>query len=126
MALVKVTPSRIAKALAETDWEAIDAQTDEDIARNVAGDPDAAPILTDAEADAATVRTVRKNLGLSQAEFAARFRIPVGTLRDWEQNRRQPDAPSLAYLRVIAREPETVAKALASPKAPPNLVAKHG
>ena len=63
---------------------------------------------------AAIARTVRKRLGLSQAEFAARFHVPVGTLRDWEQNRRQPDAPALAYLRVIAREPEMVAKALVS------------
>jgi putative transcriptional regulator len=38
--------------------------------------------------------------------------VPIGTLRDWEQNRKQPDAPALAYLRVIAREPGMVAKAL--------------
>jgi putative transcriptional regulator len=77
-----------------------------------AGDPDAAPILTGGETMATIARTVRKRLGLSQAEFAARFHVPVGTLRDWEQNRRQPDAPALAYLRVIAREPEMVARAL--------------
>jgi putative transcriptional regulator len=82
------------------------------IARNVADDPDAPPILTEGETVAAIVRTMRKRLGLSQAEFAARFHGPVGTLRDWEQNRRQPDAPALAYLRVIAREPEMVARAL--------------
>lgn len=114
MAIVKVTSGMVAKALEKTDWQAIDAQADEDIARNVASDPDAAPILTDGETAAAIARTVRKRLGLSQAEFAARFHVPVGTLRDWEQNRRQPDAPALAYLRVIAREPEMVAKALVS------------
>ncbi len=92
----------------------MDAQTDEDIARNVAADPDAAPILTGGETAAAIARAVRKRLGLSQAEFAARLHVPVGTLRDWEQNRRQPDAPALAYLRVIAREPDMVARALAA------------
>ena len=112
MAVVKVTPELVAKALDATNWQAVDAQTDDDIARNVADDPDAAPILTDGETAAAIARTVRKRLGLSQAEFAARFHVPVGTLRDWEQNRRQPDAPALAYLRVIAREPEMVARAL--------------
>ena len=112
MAVVRVTPEMAAKAISEMDWAAIDAQTDEDIESNVAADPDAPPILTDAETAAAIVYTVRKRLGLSQAQFAARFRIPVGTLRDWEQNRRQPDAPALAYLRVIAREPEMVARAL--------------
>jgi putative transcriptional regulator len=114
MAIVTVTPAMVAKAIAETDWQAIDAQTDADIARNVASDPDAAPMLTAGETTAAIVRTVRKRLGLSQTEFAARFHVPVGTLRDWEQNRRQPDMPALAYLRVIAREPEMVARALVS------------
>jgi putative transcriptional regulator len=113
LAYVKVTPELVATSMAETDWGAIDAQTDEDIARNVAGDPDAAPLLTAAETAVALVRTVRKRLGLSQAAFAARYHLPLGTLRDWEQNRRAPDAPALAYLRVIAREPEIVAKALA-------------
>lgn len=112
MAIVKVTPDLIAKTIGATDWTAVDARTDEDIARDVAGDPDAAPILTGGETAAALARTVRKRLGLSQAEFAARFHVPVGTLRDWEQNRRQPDAPALAYLRVIAREPDMVARAL--------------
>jgi putative transcriptional regulator len=100
------------RALAATDWQAIDAQSDGDIARNVAHDLDAPPMLTGGETAAAIVRTVRKRVGLSQVDFAARFHVPVGTLRDWEQNRRQPDAPALAYLRVIAREPDMVARAL--------------
>jgi putative transcriptional regulator len=37
-------------------------------------------------------KVVRQALGLSQEELAARFRIPVGTLRDWEQGRVEPDA----------------------------------
>jgi putative transcriptional regulator len=115
MAIVKVTPALVAKALAVTDGQAIDAQSDGDIARNVADDPDAPPILTGGETAAAIVRTARKRLGLSQAEFAARFQVPVGTLRDWEQSRRQPDAPALAYLRVIAREPDMAARALLAP-----------
>jgi putative transcriptional regulator len=112
MAIVKVTPEVVAEAIGAIDWPALDARTDAEIARDVAGDPDAPPILTGGETAAALARTVRKRLGLSQAEFSARFHVPVGTLRDWEQNRRQPDAPALAYLRVIAREPDMVAKAL--------------
>jgi putative transcriptional regulator len=102
----------VRQAVQETDWAAIDAQTDADIARNVAADPDAAPLLSAAETAAAIARSVRKRLGISQAEFSARYHVPVGTLRDWEQNRKQPDAPALAYLRVIAREPDMVARAL--------------
>jgi hypothetical protein len=49
MATVKVNTEMVQQALRETDWAAVDAQTDEDIARNVASDPDAAPILSEGE-----------------------------------------------------------------------------
>ncbi len=114
MATVRVTQAQLEEALAETDWEALDALTDGDIARAVAKDPDAAPIMTAAETAASLVRTLRTRLSLSQTAFAARFHIPVGTLRDWEQGRRRPDAPALAYLRVIAREPDAVVRALSA------------
>src|SRR5262249_15532991 len=45
------------------------------------------------------VRTLRRALGLSQEEFAARFQIPLGTLCDWEQGRTEPDQPARAYLK---------------------------
>jgi putative transcriptional regulator len=51
-------------------------------------------------------------LDLTQEEFAARYHIPVGTLRDWEQGRATPDRPTQAYLTVIARSPEKVQQAL--------------
>ena len=62
--------------------------------------------------DTPDVAAVRKRLGLSQQKFATRFGIPVGTVRDWEQGRRQPDAPARNLLRVIDYAPETVARAL--------------
>ena len=58
------------------------------------------------------VPAIRKRLGLSQNEFSARFGIPPGTLRDWEQNRRQPEGPARALLIVIDKEPEAVKRAL--------------
>lgn len=112
MVVVKVTRAMLRRAVQDTDWAAVDAQTDEEIARDVAEDPDAAPILSEAETASAIARSVRARLGISQAEFSARYHVPIGTLRDWEQNRKQPDAPALAYLRVIAREPAMVARAL--------------
>jgi DNA-binding XRE family transcriptional regulator len=39
------------------------------------------------------IKTLRRALALTQEEFAARFRIPLGTLRDWEQGRSEPDQP---------------------------------
>jgi putative transcriptional regulator len=58
------------------------------------------------------VAVIRRALGLTQEDFAARYRIPLGTLRDWEQGRSKPDAPARAYLMVIAKEPEVVACSL--------------
>ena len=58
------------------------------------------------------VKIIRRALGLSQDEFAARYHIPIGTLRDWEQGRAVPDQAARAYLTVIARDPEAVRKAL--------------
>jgi len=57
-------------------------------------------------------KIIRRALGFSQEEFAARFHIPIGTLRDWEQNRCAPDQAAMAYLKVIAQEPDIVSKAL--------------
>lgn len=113
MAVTKVTRALAEKAIAEIDWAAQDALTDEDIARQVADNPDAAPILNEAETVAAMARTIRRKLGLSQEEFAIRYDIAVGTLRDWEQGRKSPDRAALTYLRVIAKAPDLVAAVLA-------------
>lgn len=110
---VRVTPEMAEQAVREIDWPRIDAMTDEDIERQAAENPEAAPIMAPAAIRAARVRHARHRSGLTQEEFSARFRIPLGTLRDWEQGRREPDAAALAYLRVIEREPAAVARALA-------------
>ncbi len=59
------------------------------------------------------IRKTRTRLGLSQVEFASRFRVPVGTLRDWEQARATAPDFAIAYVRVIGLHPDIVAKALA-------------
>jgi len=59
------------------------------------------------------IRQTRTGLGLSQAEFATRFRVPVGTLRDWEQARTTPPDFAVAYVRVIGRHPDMVTQAIA-------------
>jgi putative transcriptional regulator len=57
-------------------------------------------------------KMIRRALELTQEEFAARYRTPVGTLRDWEQGRAQPDQPARAYLTLIARDPDYVNRTL--------------
>ena len=58
------------------------------------------------------VKAIRERLKMSQSEFAETYRIPVGTLRNWEQGLRRPDAPAASYLRVIAKQPKIVREAL--------------
>ena len=53
-------------------------------------------------------KIIRRALELTQEEFSARYHIPLGTLRDWEQGRAQPDQPARAYLTLIARDAEHV------------------
>ncbi len=78
-------------------------------------DPDAQPITPEdfkRMKRVPQVKVIRRALGLSQEEFAAQFHIPLGTLRDWEQGRKDPDTAARAYLRVIARNPTAVTEAL--------------
>ena len=57
-------------------------------------------------------KIIRRALELTQEEFALRYHIPLGTLRDWEQGRAEPDQPTRAYLTLIARDPEHVDRTL--------------
>lgn len=58
------------------------------------------------------VRAIRTGLKMSQSEFAKTYRIPLATLKGWEQGRRHPDAPASALLQVIARKPQAARDAL--------------
>lgn len=89
--------------------------TDEDVLTAALSDPDAQPLtLADVKRmkRVPQVKVIRRALGLTQEEFSQRYAIPLGTLRDWEQGRSEPDQPAKAYLRVIAAEPKAAARAL--------------
>ncbi len=58
------------------------------------------------------VRAIREGLGLSQNAFARAYKIPLATLKGWEQGRRHPDATASAYLSVIAQLPGEAREAL--------------
>ncbi len=106
--------SKTPKASAQ-DWSRLDAMTDKERHAAAVSDPDAQPLTREdfrRMKRTPQVRIVRRALGLSQEDFAARFHIPLGTLRDWEQARKDPDAAARAYLTVIARNPEAVSEAL--------------
>jgi putative transcriptional regulator len=94
----------------------LDAMSDADITAAALSDPDNPPLTEDELARVAAARriqAIRAGTGLSQAQFAARYHINLGRLRDLEQGRTRPDSAIMAYLTVIEREPEAVKRALA-------------
>ncbi len=87
----------------------------EAVAQAARADRDAQPLTeTDLKRMKRTPQTkiIRRALELTQEEFACRYHIPLGTLRDWEQGRTEPDQPARAYLTLIARDPDHVNRTL--------------
>jgi putative transcriptional regulator len=100
-----------------TDWARLDAMTDEEIIANALADPDNPPLSAEQRArlrPVAAAKGLRWRLGLTQVAFAERYRIALGTLREWEQHRSEPDQTARAYLAAIAGDPEGVARALSA------------
>lgn len=109
-------PDKVPAAdLGGMDLAAFDAMTEAEAHAAALSDPDAQPSTPEQIARMQRVspaKRIRLKLGLKQEDFAKRFRIPLGTLRDWEQHRAEPDQAARAYLQVIEREPEAVGRAL--------------
>ncbi len=103
------------KSISMKTYKELRPMTRSAIERAALADPDAQP-LSSAEVKrmkrTPPAKIIRRALGLTQQEFAKRFRIPLGTLRDWEQGRATPDQPTQAYLTVIAHSPQGVQRVL--------------
>jgi len=107
-----------AKACKEkVDWPRIDAMTDEDIARQIAEDPDVAPDMSEAlergEFEvvwALDLEHVRSKTGLDQTAFARKFGLPLKELIAWEAGGRVPNRAIWMYLKLIEREPEIIGR----------------
>ena len=102
------------------DWSRADSLTEEEIYQAALSDPDAQPLTPERMKRmkrTPQVKVIRRAFRMSQEEFARAFRIPVGTLRDWEQGRVEPDQAARAYLKVIACNPKAVREALESRRA---------
>jgi len=97
------------------DWFRLEGMSDGERHIAASGDPDILPLAPeDGNRMRRTpqVRIIRRALGLSQEAFSTQFHIPLGTLRDWEQGRKEPDTAARAYLKVIGRHPDAVIDAL--------------
>jgi putative transcriptional regulator len=60
------------------------------------------------------IAALRRFVGLSQTDFARAMEISVHTLRNWEQDRRKPEGPALALLKIAARHPRIIRENLVS------------
>ena len=97
--------------LGKTDWAQLKAMTDGEVLAAARSDPDAQPLTPEQLAKmrrVSRVKVLRQRLGMTQAEFAQAFHLPITTLRDWEQHRSVPDAPARALLLAIERDPEVM------------------
>jgi putative transcriptional regulator len=100
----------------DTDWVRLNAMTDDEVMAAALADPDAQPLTREQLAKmrrVSRVKVLRQRLGMTQAEFAEAFHLPITTLRDWEQHRSTPDAPARALLLAIERDPEVMRRLLA-------------
>lgn len=99
------------------DWTRADAMSEGERHAAALADPDAQPLSQERLAKmkpTPRLKIIRRALGLTQEAFSARFHIPLGTLRDWEQGASQPDQTARAYLRAIAGNAAAVQMALES------------
>lgn len=113
MALVRKSMKEIKTDKPRFDADRFNATTEKDIRRHMiedGEDPDHEVRVEDIH----TPQVIRKRLGMTQEQFARALRIPLATLRNWEQGRNAIDPAARSLLIVLARDPEKVLATLAS------------
>jgi putative transcriptional regulator len=97
---------------ADFDWSRFDALSSAEVEAAALADSDAQP-LTKEQLNRAkrgpNPRIIRAMLGLTQEEFAKRYHLPLGTIRDWEQGKHAPDSAARVLLRLIAKNSKALA-----------------
>ena len=111
MAITRMTMEQIKASKPRVDRAKLDATTEEDIRRYMIEDGED-PDEELRDEDIISPWYIRRRLKMSQTEFADALRIPVATLRNWEQNRVGMDPSTVALMTIIAREPEVALRAL--------------
>jgi putative transcriptional regulator len=111
MALVRRTMENIRRLKPRTNRAKIDATTEADIRRR---EEDQDETVLAGFAPVIPPQLLRKQLGMTQNEFARAIRIPLSTLRNWEQGRVLPDPAARSLLTIVAKNPKAALKALAA------------
>lgn len=112
MAIVRRSLAEIKASRPVIDGARMVATTEDDIRRHAIEDDAPADKEHAAYDLVLPARQVRKKLGMTQEAFAAALRIPLPTLRNWEQGRTLPDPAARALLMIVAKEPEAALRAL--------------
>jgi putative transcriptional regulator len=110
--MARMTLDQIKASKPRVDRAKIAATSEEDIARHMredGEDPGAAPGTFVEDVPPAQIR---EHMGMTQVEFAEVLRIPVATLRNWEQGRVRIDPAARALFRILNRDPKHALKAL--------------
>lgn len=98
-----------------TDWDYLSRMTEQEIEANALDDPDNPPMTREELSRMRPVpnpREIRQRLHMTQEQFATRFHLRLGTVRDWEQGKKEPDSAAKVLLRVIEHNPDAVLHAL--------------
>jgi len=112
MATTRMTLAQITARGVRLDTARLAATTEAEIRRQMAEDGQDPDVPPPAGRLGALPATIRRRLGMTQAQFAAVIGVPVATLRNWEQARVEPDPAARALLRILDREPDAALRAL--------------
>lgn len=112
MAITRVTRQQLHQQPVKIDHTKIKATTEEDIRRYSIEDGDAQGNALSIE-NSVSPQVIRRRVGMTQQQFAAAIRVPLATLRNWEQGRVLPDPAARSLLRIVAKSPQAALSALA-------------
>ena len=113
MAIVRQTLDSIRRMKPRIDRAKIDATREADIRQQMREDGHDGNGLGDF-APVVPPQLLRQKLGMTQAQFARALRIPLSTLRNWEQGRVLPDPAARSLLAIVAKNPRAALSALAA------------
>jgi putative transcriptional regulator len=114
MAIIRRRLERIRRMKPRTNRTKISRTTEADIRRHMIEDDQPTEVALSGFSPVIPPAVLRRNLGMTQTQFAKALRIPLATLRNWEQGRVLPDPAARSLLTVVARNPKAALKALAA------------
>ena len=113
MAVVRKSLKTIKASKPKMDRAKVARTTEKDVRRHMSDDGENPDYVPQVE-DVFTPQVIRKRLNMTQQQFAHALRIPVATLRNWEQGRNSVDPAARSLLMLVARDPDGVFAALAT------------